>query len=63
MSKKEGDKEKRTTSNFKFKKIEIDLKVTNSDTMMTHHIFDWDLVNISGKTQPQVLYQLGGEIV
>lgn len=61
MSKKEGDKERRTTSNFKFKKIEINLKVTNSETMMTHHIFDWDLVNISGKTQPQVLYQLGGE--
>ena len=61
MLKKEGDKERRTTSNFKFKKIGIDLKVTNPKTMMTTHIFEWDLVNISGKTQPQVLYQLGGE--
>jgi len=61
MAKKEGDKERRTTSNFRFKKIGIDLKVTNPKTMMTTHIFDWDLVNISGKTQPQVLYQLGGE--
>ena len=61
MLKKEGDKERRTTSNFKFKKIGIDLKVINPKTMMTTHIFEWDLVNISGKTQPQVLYQLGGE--
>ena len=59
--KPESDKDKRTTSNFKFKKIGITLKVTNSKTLMTSHVFDWDLVNISGKTQHQILYQLGGE--
>ena len=55
-------KERRTTSNFRFKKVEIILKVTNPKTMMTHHTFVWDLVNISRESQPQVLYQLGGDI-
>ena len=62
INKKESDKERRSTNNFRFKKIEIILKVTNPKTMMTSHTFVWDLVNISGKTQPQVLYQLGGDV-
>ncbi len=62
INKKESDKERRSTNNFRFKKIEIILKVTNPKTMMTSHTFVWNLVNISGKTQPQVLYQLGGDV-
>ena len=61
MQKKETDKERRSTSNFKFKKIEINLEIKNSKSMMAHHTFVWDLVNISEKSQPQILYQLGGE--
>ena len=62
MQKKETDKERRSTSNFRFKKVEIILEVTNPETMMTHHTFVWDLVNISKESQPQVLYQLGGDV-
>ena len=62
MKKKESDKDRRGTSNFKFKKIGLILKVRNSKTMMTSHTYVWDLVNISRKTQPQVLYQLGGDV-
>jgi len=62
IQKKENDNELRSTSNFRFKKIEINLDVKNFNSMMTHHTFVWDLVNISGESQPQILYQLGGEI-
>jgi hypothetical protein len=62
IQKKASDKDRRTTSNFKFKKIEIILKVTNPKKMMTSHTFVWDLVNISKNTQTQVLYQLGGDV-
>jgi len=62
MLKKESDADRRSTNNFKFKKVGIILDVTDPKTMMTHHTFNWDLVNISEKSQPQVLYKLGGEI-
>jgi hypothetical protein len=62
VNQKPSDTELRTTSNFKFKKIDMNLKITNPKTMMTHHIFDWDLVNISKKTQPQILYQIAGDV-
>ena len=62
IQKKESDKDRRTTSNFKFKKIEIILKVKNAKKMTTSHNFLWDLVNISKNTQTQVLYQLGGDV-
>lgn len=61
MKTKESDNDRRTTSNFKFKKIAINLDVTDSKTMMTHHTWIWDVVNISRDTQPQILYQLGGD--
>ena len=62
IQRKESDEERRSTSNFKFKKIEIILDVTDPNTMMTHHTYIWDIVNISRESQPQVLYQLGGDI-
>ena len=61
-NKKETDEDRRGTSNFKFKKVEISLEIINSESLMTHHTYLWDLVNISRETQPQVLYQLSGEI-
>jgi hypothetical protein len=62
IDKKETDSDLRPPSNFKFKKIELILNVTNPKNLMTAHSFVWDLVNISKKTQTQILYRLAGEV-
>jgi len=62
MRRKDTDKDHQSTSNFKFKKMKININVTNPKTMMTHHTWIWDIVNVSGKSQNQVLFKLGGEV-
>jgi len=62
IKRRESDEERRPKNNFKFKKIELILDVKDPITMMTHHTYIWNLVNISGKTQERIQYQLGGEV-
>ena len=62
IQRKESDKERRSPSNFKFKRIEITLDVTDPNSMMTHHTYIWNIVNISRHSHSQILYQLGGDI-
>jgi hypothetical protein len=61
IKRKETDKDHRATSNFEFRKIDIALDVTNPKTMMTHHIYTWDIVNISGESLTQLVYILDGD--
>jgi class 3 adenylate cyclase len=49
-------------SKFLFPRIELKLDVTNPKTMMTHHTWIWNLVNVTNQALDQVSYYLEGDV-
>jgi len=49
-------------SNFLFPKIELWLNITEPKTMMTHHTWIWNMVNISNSSTDQVKYFITGDV-
>ncbi len=47
---------------FLFPKIELKLEITNPKTMMTHHTWIWNIVNITEQSLDQVSYYLEGDV-
>lgn len=52
----------RASSNFTVNMIDILLEITNAKTMQTHHMWVWDLVNISKEPKSKIFYYLDGQI-
>ena len=52
----------RAKSVFLFNTIDIILDVQDPKTMMTHHTWIWNLINISKETRDQVFYYLDGDV-
>ena len=50
----------KTATNFLFKEIVIILQVSDVQTMQTHHIWTWDMVNISKEQRANIFYYLDG---
>ena len=46
---------------FLFNTIEIDLDVLEPKTMLTHHTWKWNLVNISDSPKDEIFYYLDGD--
>jgi len=61
VPKSNQEREIKTVNNFLFNKIEIDLEVVNAKTMLTHHTWTWNVVNIAKEPKEQVFYYLDGD--
>jgi len=47
---------------FEFNSVEIHLDITDSESMMTHHTWIWDVRNISKEPLGAIFYNLGGDV-
>jgi hypothetical protein len=47
--------------NFEFNSVEVRLEITDPKSMMTHHIWIWDVKNISKEPLRAIFYSLGGD--
>jgi len=47
---------------FEFNSVDVRLEVTDSNSMMTHHTWIWDLKNTSKEPLPAIFYGLGGDV-
>ncbi|MGI0027864.1 MAG: adenylate/guanylate cyclase domain-containing protein [Nitrosopumilaceae archaeon] len=47
---------------FLFPKIELKLAITNLKTMMTHHTWIWNIVNVTDHALDQVSYYIEGDV-
>src|SRR5574337_119865 len=61
IPKSNQEREIKTVNNFIFNKIEIDLEVVNAKTMLTHHTWVWNVVNIAKEPKEQVFYYIDGD--
>lgn len=52
----------KASSNFRFTTIDVSLEVTNTKTMLTHHTWIWDVVNISKEPRFKIMYYLDGQV-
>lgn len=55
------EREIKTVNNFIFNKIEIDLEVIDAKTMLTHHTWTWNVVNVAKESKEHVFYYLDGD--
>ncbi|MGI0003722.1 MAG: hypothetical protein ACREAX_00350 [Candidatus Nitrosotenuis sp.] len=51
----------KNVNNFSFNKIEVILDVKDLKTLMTHHTWVWNVVNISKEPKSQIFYYLDGD--
>jgi hypothetical protein len=61
IAKKNLENEIKTVNNFKFNAIEVRLDVTDIKTMMAHHTWIWNLINVSKEPRNQIYYYLDGD--
>ncbi len=52
----------RAVNRFIFRQVEIFLTVTDVSTMMTHHVMNWNVVNISNDPHERIFYYLDGDV-
>jgi len=50
------------TPKFEFNSIEIHLDISEEKTMRTHHLFIWDIKNISKIPLDNLFYDIGGDV-
>jgi len=55
------EQEIKNVNNFSFDKIELVLDVLEAKTMLTHHTWLWNVVNISKEPKSQIFYYLDGD--
>lgn len=60
---KEPDISEKNITSFRFNFVELQLKVTNSENMMTHHKWIWKIQNIKddNKALEELFYPIGGD--
>jgi hypothetical protein len=51
----------KNSSTYLFSKIDLKLQVTDPKTMMTHHTWIWNVMNITDQPKDQVFYYLDGD--
>jgi len=61
LKKKISDVELFGLSSFAFTNIDIDLEVIDAKTMLTHHTWIWNIVNVSPEPKDQIFYYLDGD--
>ena len=56
------EKDIKNTNNFAFNKIKVVIDVQDLNTMMAHHSWIWNVVNISKESKSQIFYYLDGDV-
>lgn len=56
-----AEQDLKNSSTFLFSKVNLTLEVTDPKTMLTHHTWFWNLINISKEPKDQVFYYLDGD--
>lgn len=62
MQKSTLERDIKNVNNFSFNKIEVIIEVQDLATMMTHHAWVWNVMNISKEPKSQIFYYLDGDI-
>ncbi|MBM2852846.1 MAG: hypothetical protein HW420_1393, partial [Candidatus Nitrosotenuis sp.] len=52
----------KNVNNFSFNKIEVIIEVQDLATMMAHHAWVWNVMNISKEPKSQIFYYLDGDV-
>jgi len=58
---KAAEQDLKNVNTFLFRNVEVKLDVTEPKTMMTHHTWLWNVVNITKEPKEQVFYYLDGD--
>lgn len=58
---KAAEQDLKNSSTFLFGNVEVKLDVTDPKTMMTHHTWLWNVINITKEPKDQVFYYLDGD--
>lgn len=58
---KAAEQDLKNVSTFFFDSVEVKLDVTEPKTMLTHHTWSWNIVNITKEPRDQIFYYLGGD--
>lgn len=61
IQKMNAEREIKNVNNFAFNSIEIILDVRDTQTMLTHHTWIWDIMNIAKEPKQQIYYYLEGD--
>ena len=61
LKERETERDFKGISSFEFVNIEVELNVLDSKTMLTHHTWNWNVINISKVPQDQIFYYLDGD--
>lgn len=56
------DSNQNTIQSFMFNTIDIDLKVLDPQTMLTHHTWTWNLINKSPEPRQEIFYYIEGDV-
>ena len=49
-------------NSFEFRNIEIELEILDTKTWMAHHVWRWDVFNVSKEPRDQIFYYLDGDV-
>jgi class 3 adenylate cyclase len=49
-------------SRFLFNHIGLELEVKDVKTMLTHHVYDWNVINVSDKPVERIFYYIDGDV-
>jgi hypothetical protein len=52
----------RAVNRFIFNQVEVVLTVTDVSNMMTHHVMNWNVINISNERAGRIFYYLDGDV-
>jgi hypothetical protein len=61
LPKRSLENEIKNVNNFKFNNIEVGIDVTDPKSMLTHHTWIWNIVNIAREPKHQIFYYLDGD--
>lgn len=59
---KQEVQEYKSTSMFKFENVEISLDILDAKTMLVHHKWLWNIINITNRPMNLVFYSLDGDV-
>ncbi len=60
--KKGSDNFEPAASRFLFTHIGLELEVKDVRTMLTHHVYDWSVINVSDKPIERIFYYIDGDV-
>lgn len=59
---KAAEQDLKNSNTFYFSGIDLGVEVTDPKTMMTRHLWTWDIKNISSEPKDQIFYYLDGDV-